>query len=116
MMYYIVKLAVTAALAVAISEIAKHSSFFGAILASIPLVSVLGMSWLYFDTKNTEQVAALSSSIFWLVIPSLPMFLVLPALLRYGMSFYWSLFLCLCMTVCCYFFTVLLLHTFGIRL
>jgi len=64
--YYLAKIAVTTVLIVAISEIAKRSSLLGAILASVPLVSVLAMSWLYIDTKDVNKVSELASSVFWL--------------------------------------------------
>jgi hypothetical protein len=88
---YVVKIVVTALLVVAISEVSKRSSFVGALLASIPIVSVLAMIWLYTDTRDVAQVAALSRSVFWLVLPSLALFLLLPILLTRGYAFYTSL-------------------------
>ena len=88
---YVVKIVVTALLVVAISEVSKRSSFIGALLASIPIVSVLAMIWLYTDTRDVTQVAALSRSVFWLVLPSLVLFLLLPVLLTRGYAFYASL-------------------------
>ncbi len=78
MAYYLTKLAITAVLIVLISEISRRSSLIGAILASIPLVSVLAMVWLYVDTKDVEKISALATGIFWLVIPSLALFITLP--------------------------------------
>jgi hypothetical protein len=69
-------------LVLAISEIARRSSFAGALLASIPLVSVLAIIWLYVDTKDVAKVSALSTSVFWLVLPSLVLFVTLPVLLK----------------------------------
>ena len=89
--YYVVKVIVSAALIVAISELSKRSTFVGALLASIPIVSVLAMIWLYVDTRDAGQVAALSRSVFWLVLPSLVLFVLLPPLLERGYSFYGSL-------------------------
>ena len=89
--YYVVKLLLTAALIVGISELSKRSSFAGALLASVPIVSVLAMIWLYADTRDVAQVAALSRSVFWLVLPSLALFLLLPALLERGYDFFASL-------------------------
>ena len=80
--YYLIKIAVTTILIVAISEVAKRSSLVGAILASVPLVSVLAMIWLYIYTKDVNKVSDLASSVFWLVLPSLALFLVLPELLK----------------------------------
>jgi len=65
--YYVAKLFISAALIVLISEAAKRSSWLGGFLASLPLLSFLGIVWLYVDTKDTGKVAALSASIFWLL-------------------------------------------------
>ncbi|MCP4472357.1 MAG: DUF3147 family protein [Gammaproteobacteria bacterium] len=116
MVYYLVKIAVTTVLIVAISEIAKRSSFVGAILASIPLVSVLAMLWLYIDTKSVDKVSALSTSVFWLVLPSLVLFVVLPILLKYGLNFYLSIGISITLTVMCYLIMVSTLNQFGIKL
>ncbi len=116
MTYYLVKIAVTSILIVAISEIAKRSSFIGAILASVPLVSVLAMLWLYIDTKDVNKVSALASSVFWLVLPSLALFLVLPQLLKHGLNFYLGLGVSVAITVFCYFLMVSVLNYFGIKL
>ncbi len=90
-MYLMIKVLVSAFLIVLISEIAKRSSLLGAVLASVPLVSVLGIIWLYLDTGDTERVAALANDIFWLVIPSLALFIALPLMLRAGWNFWFSL-------------------------
>src|SRR5690349_12496787 len=71
MTQYIIKLLISAAIIVAVSEVSKRSSLIGGLLASLPLTSFLAMLWLYKDTKDTAKVAALSMSIFWLVLPSL---------------------------------------------
>ena len=74
-MYLIIKTLVTALVIVAISEIARRSSIFAGILASIPLTSVLAMTWLYFDTKNVKSVIELSNSVLLLIPPSIVFFL-----------------------------------------
>ncbi|QDT41733.1 hypothetical protein Pan241w_17960 [Gimesia alba] len=86
-MYYFLKVALTAVLVVAVSEISKRSSLLGGVLASLPLVSFLGLIWLYIDTGSAEKVSELSRSIFWLVLPSLSFFLLLPFLLKKGVGF-----------------------------
>ena len=116
MTYYLVKLAVTTVLIVAISEVAKRSSFIGAILASIPLVSVLAMIWLYIDTKDVGKVSSLATSVFWLVLPSLALFVALPLLLKQGMNFYLSLGISTGVTVACYLLMVLVLDYYGVKL
>ena len=116
MAYTIVKLLVTAVLIVAISEIAKRSSYLGALLASVPLISVLAMIWLYIDTKDTEKIAELATGIFWLVIPSLTLFISLPLMLRAGMNFYLSMTLSIALTALAYFAAVMVLNRFGVNL
>jgi putative Ca2+/H+ antiporter (TMEM165/GDT1 family) len=114
--YYLLKLVITSVLIVAISEIGKKSSLVGAVLASLPLVSVLAMVWLYIDMGDVEKVAALAGSIFWLVIPSLILFISLPLLLRHGVNFYLSLALSIGLTVCGYWLMISLLRKVGVQL
>ncbi len=116
MTYYLVKIVITTILIVLISEIAKRSTFVGAILASVPLISVLAMIWLYLDTKDVTKVSGLSISVFWLVIPSLPLFLSLPLLLKQGLNFYLSISISIGITVGCYWIMVSVLEHFGVKL
>jgi hypothetical protein len=116
MAYYISKIVMTTLLVVLISEIAKRSSLMGAILASVPLVSVLAMIWLYIDTKEISKISELSLSVFWLVIPSLALFATLPLLLKQGISFYWSMSLSIGVTILSYWFMISVLNHFGVKL
>lgn len=116
MPYALFKLALTAVLIVAISELSKRSTMMGALLASIPLTSVLAMTWLYVDTGEIDKVAALSTSVFWLVLPSLALFLALPALLRAGVGFWPSMVASMVITAACYAVMVPVLTRFGISL
>ncbi len=115
MTYYLIKIAITTVLIVLISEIAKRSTFMGALLASLPLVSVLAFIWLYHETHDLPRISALSINIFWLVLPSLALFIALPLLLRQGMHFYVALSISLAITVACYGLMVLALNYFGIK-
>lgn len=116
MTYYLVKIAITTALIVAISEIARRSTLIGAVLASIPLISVLAMFWLYVETKDATRVATLATSVFWLILPSLALFVTLPFLLKQGMNFYPSIAISIVATIICYFIMISILHYFGVRL
>ena len=116
MAYYLIKLILSALIIVIISEVSKRSSFLGAVLASLPLVSVLGMIWLYVDTKDVEKVSALATSIFWLVLPSLALFIALPLLLKQGVSFSVSMAVSIFVTIVCYGAMVGLLSVFGVKL
>jgi len=91
MIYLVTKFATTAIIVVLVSELAKRSTLAGAILASIPTVSVLAMIWIYIETRDTGRLAAFSMDVVWLVLPSLALFAVLPVLLRLGVGFWWSL-------------------------
>ena len=116
MAYYILKTVVTVILIVAISEIAKRSTLLGGIFASVPLISVLAMIWLYVDTRDAQKVASLATSVFWLVLPSLSLFLVLPLLLKKELNFWLSLGTALAVMVGCYYLMLQALARFGIRL
>src|ERR1051325_6239578 len=84
----ILKFVISAAVVVAVSEISKRSSFIGGLLASLPLTSLLAFLWLWRDTHDSAKIAALATSIFWLVLPSLVLFIVLPPLLKRGLMFW----------------------------
>lgn len=101
-MYYTIKILLSALIIVAVSEIAKRSSFLGALLASLPLTSLLAFVWLYLDTGDAQKVAALSADIVWLVLPSLVLFIVLPLLIKLGWNFWLSLGVSICATALCY--------------
>ena len=116
MWYAIIKAAISGILVSVISETARRSPALGALIASLPLVSVLSMIWLWRDTQDSERIAAHAEATFWYVLPSLPMFLVLPALLRHGMNFYAGLALCCAMTALLYVVMVTALKRFGIEL
>ncbi|MEO5865723.1 MAG: DUF3147 family protein [Sphingomonas sp.] len=91
MLYLLVKALVSGAIVAAVSEIAKRSPGLGALVASLPLVSVLGMIWLWHDKPDAENMAVHAGATFWYVLPSLPMFLLMPALLRHGWPFWAAL-------------------------
>jgi hypothetical protein len=90
-LYLLIKAAISGVLVAAISEVARRYPGWGGLLASLPLTALLAMIWLYRDSGDSERVAALAGSTFWFVLPSLPMFLVLPALIRSGMAFWLAL-------------------------
>jgi len=116
MIYTIIKVIATSLLIVAISELSKRSSLLGALLASMPLISVSAILWLYIDTKDVAKVSDLATGIFWLVIPSLAFFVSLPILLKNGVNFYLSLGLSMSVTAGCYFLMTQILMRYGIKL
>ena len=116
MVYYIVKVLLSSVIIVLISEISKRSSLLGSILASVPLVSVMAIIWIYLDTKDIQKIASLSTGIFWLVIPSLGFFILLPYLLKKQFDFWLSMGISVIAMVIFYFIMIFVLGKFGIRL
>jgi hypothetical protein len=116
MWYYAVKVLLSAGIIVAVAEVAKVNATLGALIKSLPLISILAMIWLYVDTQDTGKIAELSTSTFWLVLPTLPMFLVLPALLKHGLGFYPSLAISIAMMALCYAAALPMLARFGIQI
>lgn len=116
MLQTIVKVLLTAVLVVAIAEAGKRSSLLGAVLASLPLTSLLAFAWLYAETGDTQKIADLATGIFWLVLPSLILFVALPVLLKRGMAFGPSLAVSCALTVGGYFAMIAMLKRFGIEL
>ena len=115
MAFAILKALLSGVIIMAISEIGKRSPAFAALVASLPLISVLGMMWLWGETGDRERLADHAQATFWYVLPSLPMFLVLPSLLRGGMNFWVALVLSCALTTLLYFALAWVLPRFGIR-
>ena len=113
---YAIKVLVTAVLVVAVTELSKRSSFWGAALASLPLTSLLAFVWLHADGAQAERIAGLSMGIFWLVIPSLVLFVALAALLRAGVPFWASLAVSCVATSVAYVALVALLQRLGVQI
>jgi hypothetical protein len=113
---YAIKLALSAAIIVGASELGKRSAFAGAILISLPLSSLLALSWLYADTKDPAKVAAMATGILWAILPSLLLFLVLPALLKRGWSFWPALGASCAATAAGYGMYAAVMRRFGVAL
>jgi hypothetical protein len=116
MFYLAIKAALSGIIIAIVSEVAKRYPGFGALIASLPLVSVLGMIWLWRDKPDVPNMAAHVQATFWFVLPSLPMFLVMPYLLRHGMPFWGSLLIGCALTVALYLTMVGVGPRFGLRL
>lgn len=87
MMYFLTKTLITALIVAVVSELARRYTVWAALLASLPLTSILAFIWVYWDTKDSGKIIELSYSVFWLVFPSLAFFLILPFLLKQGLAF-----------------------------
>ena len=116
MLYLAVKAALSGVIVATVSETARRSPALGALIVSLPLVSLLGILWLWHDTGDAERIAAHAQATFWYVLPTLPMFLAMPALLRHGVGFWPTLTACCALTAALYLITVWLLAKFGIAL
>ena len=115
-MYLVTKILITAIIVVAVSEIAKRSTLFAGVLASIPLTSVLAITWFYYETKDLKSVLDLSNSILIMIPPSLIFFIVLAICLRIKLDFIYSLFISVLSTGFFYWIYILILYRIGVRL
>jgi F0F1-type ATP synthase assembly protein I len=116
MTYLLIKALVSGFLVMVISEVARRSPGIGGLIASLPLVSVLGIIWLWRDTSDAERIAVHAEATFWFVLPSLPMFLAFPAMLRNGIGFWLALALACLLTMALYLITIWILPKVGIDL
>lgn len=116
MLYLAAKALLSGLIVLIVSEVAKRSPAFGALVVSLPIVSVLAMMWLEYETGDQARIAAHAEATFWYVLPSLPMFLMLPALLRHGWGFYPALGACVVLTAVLYLAMSAALARFGIAL
>ncbi len=115
MFHLVLKALLSGILVAAASEIAKRWPGFGALIASLPLVSVLGMIWLWHDRPDPRNMAAHAEATFWYVLPSLPMFLLIPALLRHGASFRVTLLAGCALTILLYLAMTWIAPRLGLR-
>ena len=90
MLWYSVKIIITALIIVVVSEISKKLPLLGSLIASLPLVSVLGMIWIFQETKDTQKLITHAEGTFWYVLPSLPMFLLMPWMMILTSAFTFS--------------------------
>lgn len=116
MMYLVLKAAISGVLIALASTLAKRFPGVGALIASLPLVSVLGMIWLWSEKPDAENMAIHAGATFWYVLPSLPMFLLIPALLRHGVGFWAALVAGCALTIMLYAAMTWLGPRFGLEL
>ena len=116
MLYYTIKFCISALIIVLISEIAKRHSGFAALLAALPLTSLLAMIWMYLDEVAVTHIARFSSQIDWLVLPSMLLFLLFPGLIKQGLGFWFSLGLSATATITGYLLLLPLLRRLRVQL
>src|SRR5437016_3037635 len=100
-MLFSTKVVISALIIAGASELGKRSASIGAILVSLPLTSILTLTWLFLETRDVEKVRSLSVGIAWALLPSLIFFLTLPFLLKRGAGYFAALITaCSVMSVC----------------
>ena len=112
----ITKAILSGGIIVTVSELAKRNNTAASIVHSLPLVSLLALIWLYAGTRDTALIARHMAGTFWFVLPTLPMFLAVPWLLRRGAAFWPALAAGVALTVALYFLTMHLLKAAGVNL
>lgn len=115
-MQFLVKVVLSALVIAAVSELGRRFTLLGAILASLPLTSIVALTWLYLDERDAAPVIDLSVGIFWAVLPSLLFFALLPLLLRRGVPFAPAMLLSCAGMAVAYALYALLLRRFGVEL
>ncbi|MBS0331391.1 MAG: DUF3147 family protein [Proteobacteria bacterium] len=116
MVYLILKAAISGVIIAVVSETAKRWPGLGALIASLPLVSILGMIWLWRDTHDPVRMERHVGATFWFVLPSLPMFLLVPALMKRGAPFWAALAAGCALTIGLYLGMVAVGPRFGLKL
>ena len=76
----------------------------------------MAIIWLWHDTGDASRIANHAEATFWYVLPSLPMFLALPLMLRHGVGFWWALLAACVLTIVFYFIAVVIAERFGVRI
>ena len=115
----LLKFLITAGLVVLISQVAKWNDRLGALIAALPMVTVLAMTWMFFDLKGAEQTEKIANHAyytFWYVIPTLPMFLLIPWMLRKGFHYGWCLLAACVLTAVLFVITAWVMRRFDIEL
>lgn len=116
MILLVTKYAVTAFVIVLVSELAKRSDRLGALVSSLPFVTIMVLVWLHFEKQGTAKLANHAYYTFWYVIPTMPMFLLMPWLLHKGAGFWWALLWSALLTFACFLLTAWVAKRFGVEL
>lgn len=116
MTYILIKALLSGAIIAAVSEIAKRNNAVASIVHSLPLMSLLAFIWLYAETKDAALIGRHASGTFWFVLPTLPMFLLMPWLIQ-KLGGFWPAFIAgIIVTIALYFVTMRLLKAAGLNL
>ena len=116
MLLLIIKAIISGVLIVIISELASKNPGFGALIASLPLISIFAMVWMWLENKNINNIADHAEATFWLVIPSLPMFLIIAFLLRSNWNFWMVLAISIFSTIFFYAITIRVMSFYNFKI
>jgi hypothetical protein len=116
MLSFLAKAAFAGLTVALVTVIARRHPGWGGLLASLPITSLLALSLLWMETNDTGRVADLSWSIFWFLLPSVPLFVALPTLLRSGMAFWLAMAITVSATLALYAATFWMLPRLGVKL
>ena len=116
MLSFFAKAAFSGLMVALIATVAKRHPGWGGLLASLPLTSLLAFTLLWIDTRDAQKVAGLAQGTLWFILPSLPLFLALPAMLRHGVAFWPALAIAVAGTLALYALTFWALPRFGVEL
>lgn len=112
----LLKYFVTAGLIVLVSELAKKMDRVGALISALPFVTLSVMIWMYIEGVPKDKIGNHALYTFWYVIPTLPMFLLMPWLLSKDIDFWNALFYCVLLTCVSFIITSLISRQFGVQL
>ena len=115
MNWIIFKYLITTGVVVLISEVAKKSDRLGGLIAALPLVTVLALIWLYVENQSSEKISNHAYYTFWYVLPTLPMFLIFPYLLK-KFGFWITLSLSMMITLIIFYIFAKVMKSFGVDL
>ncbi len=116
MILLVIKATISGVLIAIISEVSKKSPGLGALIASIPLISIFAMVWMWLESKNVNKIADHAEATFWLVLPTLPMFLIIPFLLRANWNIWWVFIISIVVTIILYLVTIKVFSLVSIRI
>jgi len=116
LVFFVTKAAISGVIVAVVSSVAKRDNLLASIIHSLPLLSLLAFTWMFVETRDTALIARHAQGTFWFVLPTLPMFVLLPWLLRRGVGFWPSLALCIFVTVALYFLSMRLLKAAAIEI
>jgi hypothetical protein len=110
------KLLLSALIIVVVTKVQLFSDRLSALLIALPLTSLVAMIWMHYGGQSSQRLANHAEGTFWFVLPTLPMFLIIPWMLRNGWSFWSTLAINCLLTVAFFWITVIVLRRFGIDL